>query len=154
MGRKRKGGGNEERRVKLDDAQVIAWFNEGKTAAEVAVLVGCSAYPIKRAFERLELRRPAKQRKGALAGDKNPAWTGGRHVRPDGYIQVWTPDGPRLEHQVVAEKMLCRPLAPGEVVHHKDGNKGHNDPSNLEVTTQAAHIREHLTDMHAARYGK
>lgn len=51
----------------------------------------------------------------------------------------------RHEHRVVAEEMLGRPLAKGEVVHHKDGNKRNNDPKNLEVMTQSEHARLHIT---------
>lgn len=50
----------------------------------------------------------------------------------------------RHEHRVVAEQMLGRSLRPGEIVHHIDGNKHNNDPSNLQVMTQSAHIREHF----------
>lgn len=50
----------------------------------------------------------------------------------------------RHQHRIVAEKMLGRPLRPGEIVHHKDGNKRNNTPENLVVMSQSEHIREHL----------
>lgn len=51
----------------------------------------------------------------------------------------------RHEHRVVAEIMLGRPLMKGEVVHHKDGNKRNNNPSNLMIfKSQADHARFHL----------
>lgn len=50
----------------------------------------------------------------------------------------------RHTHRIVAEKMLGRKLRKGEVVHHIDGNKRNNDPSNLIVfKTQADHVRYH-----------
>lgn len=52
----------------------------------------------------------------------------------------------RHTHRIVAEQMLGRPLKKGEVVHHIDGNKRNNDPSNLMVfKTQADHARWHAT---------
>ena len=154
MGRPRKGGGNEDRRIKLDDPQVAAWFATGMTGAEIATKVGCSVPPIQAALKRLGLKRPARPRVGVLAGDRNPAWAGGRRTRSDGYIEVWTPSGVRLEHQVVMDGVIGRPLQPGEVVHHIDENKGNNAPDNLMLTTQSEHIREHLPTMHSARYGR
>ena len=50
----------------------------------------------------------------------------------------------RHMHRVVAEQMLNRELLPGEIVHHKDGDKWNNHPSNLQVMTQSEHMKLHL----------
>lgn len=60
-------------------------------------------------------------------------------VKPTTYRKLYG----RHEHRVVAEQMLGRPLKRNEIVHHIDGNKHNNDPSNLQVMTQSEHIREH-----------
>jgi hypothetical protein len=59
----------------------------------------------------------------------------------DGYILVWAPeghpharcDGTIFEHRLVMEKKLGRYLEDWELVHHKDGNRQHNDEGNLEL---------------------
>ena len=52
----------------------------------------------------------------------------------------------RHEHRVVMEQILGRPLAPGEVVHHKDHNPSNNDPDNLMLlVNQGEHARIHST---------
>ena len=63
-----------------------------------------------------------------------------QEVKPTTYRKQYG----RHQHRVVAEQMLGRPLKPSEIVHHIDGNKHNNDPSNLQVMTQAEHIREHF----------
>ena len=45
---------------------------------------------------------------------------------------------------LVLEKKLGRSLRPGEMVHHLDGNRLNDDPSNLEVTTRAKHMSQHI----------
>lgn len=154
MGRKRIGGGNEERRIDINDQQVRDWFNAGMTAAEMAQLIGCSTYPIKSALKRLDLRRPAKRRLGIGSGMNNPQWKGGRRIRTDGYVMIWTQSGERLEHQVVMEQHIGRALKRGEIVHHRNGDKQDNTIENLELMSQSEHAKLHAPDMHAARYRK
>jgi len=60
----------------------------------------------------------------------------------------------RHEHRVVAEQMLGRALVKGEIVHHIDGNRRNNDPSNLRIMTQSEHVKLHFDEMMQARKAK
>ena len=75
-------------------------------------------------------------------------------MRTDGYVEVWTPSGVRLEHDLVMERHIERRLRRGEVVHHIDHDKQNNAIENLLLTTQSEHIREHHAEMNAARWRK
>lgn len=62
-------------------------------------------------------------------------------VQSNGYVRVTTPDGRTMdEHRFAMEQVLGRPLESWENVHHKNGVKNDNSPSNLElwITPQPA----------------
>lgn len=74
-------------------------------------------------------------------GEDHPNWKGG-HIARSGYKIVSKRGKHNLyEHRVVAEQMIGRPLEPNEVVHHIDGNRSNNDPSNLMVMERREHDR-------------
>lgn len=146
---------NAERVIHLPNAEIAARYIAGETIAELALAYSVSRPTIAKALKAENVKcRPASQRAGVLAGSSNPSWNGGRRIRRDGYVVLWTPSGEKLEHRVVMERVLGRELDDTEVVHHKDENRQNNSPKNLQIMTRAEHILEHIDDMHEAKRKK
>lgn len=58
-----------------------------------------------------------------------------RKLSDEGYVLLWMGAGEyrRLEHRVVMEQQIGRPLHPDETVHHRNGKRDDNRIQNLEL---------------------
>ena len=73
-------------------------------------------------------------------------YNGGRTSHSHGYVIVTDGDKRVLEHRLVMERHLGRPLREDEIVHHKNLDKADNRIENLEVMSQSDHIQHHWNE--------
>ena len=71
---------------------------------------------------------------------------GSRSKTRDGYIRVSTESGWRMEHIVVMEQYIGRPLLPHESVHHMNGCKEDNKITNLELWSKSQPSGQRVKD--------
>ena len=81
-------------------------------------------------------------------GEKNPRWTGGRYVHPEGYVYICLPGHPRAnqrgyvyEHLLLAERALGRPIPLRHEVHHINEIKSDNAGRNLVICEDSDYHR-------------
>lgn len=67
--------------------------------------------------------------------------TNGPKPRGDGYIGHNVEGRTKLEHVLVAERALGKPLPPGAQVHHWDRDRSNNAPANLVICPDQAYHR-------------
>lgn len=79
-------------------------------------------------------------------GPGSSHWKGGKRISQFGYVVLRIDGRYQFEHRIVAERMLGRPLARGEAVHHANGVKTDNRPENLIVMHQRDHAKLHQSD--------
>lgn len=82
--------------------------------------------------------------------EAHPCWKGGRRIDSDGYVRVYAPDhfvirrgSYHLEHRMIMERYLGRPLWPQECVHHKNHDRQDNRLENLEIVERSTHSKHH-----------
>jgi len=87
---------------------------------------------------------------------KRAPGTGSRSVNNYGYVVIrgYGDKKSHMEHRIIMEAILGRPLAPGETVHHKNGIRHDNRPDNLElwVSTRSGQRVDDLIQFIVERY--
>jgi len=86
-------------------------------------------------------------------GADSPIWKGGIRRRPEGYervhrrgyIEVWIGEKWRLQHRLVMEKHLGRPLKNSEHIHHINEITYDNRLENLMIVSRGEHNKIHKT---------
>jgi hypothetical protein len=83
------------------------------------------------------------------SGSDHPQWQGGKNsVYGHGYVVTYTREGGRrLEHRVVMEEILGRPLERYEEVHHRNAIRSDNRPENLELWVKSQPAGARATDL-------
>jgi hypothetical protein len=136
------------RRLEISESELTRLHSLDVPNHEIAKILGCCKSVVERRLKALGLK---KARTGPKAGEKHPDWAGGKTIRK-GYIYVYAPWHPHCingryvaEHRLVMEQILGRQLLRSEVVHHIDGNRQNNDPTNLLLyPTNGQYLYEHL----------
>jgi hypothetical protein len=101
----------------------------------------------------------SRMRSKGRGGPRSPDHRkGSRYVDKDGYVHVTLPTGRRaLEHRLVMEECLGRPLRDDEDVHHiRRGKEARSDNriENLEVLPKADHTRLHHTGTRLSQWAR
>lgn len=132
--------------------EAIALYQSGLSLKDCVLLFGERERDNEH-FRRWLHKRGIPLRGVGLRGEKHNSWRGGVKLSK-GYRMVQHPNGSLdknnrrvyiLEHRLVMELHLGRPLARNEVVHHKNNDILDNRIENLELyTTNADHLRDTL----------
>lgn len=113
-------------------------------SAEILCACGCGEALNERSARRSS-SATARYKRGHARRGQHHSWKGGGYAKA-GYRHVYVPNHPRasatgyvMEHIVVVERALGRPLPAKHPVHHFNGRKDDNVPGNLVICEDAGY---------------
>ena len=144
----------------LDIPMILQAGNGGRLPLAVTECSNCKKqFPVYKAGVRFCSRAcSGKDLSSRQLGYKNAMWKGGEIVTGHtggGYIKELAPEHPNadasgyvLQHRLVMEQVIGRPLEKHERIHHKNGDRQDNRPENLELWVGANRSKK---DPHGVR---
>jgi len=116
------------------------YWKKNKSFESIAKEYGVCHATIQNRFNEYKIPRRSFTDKSHRTGKNSYSWKGGSYISTWGYKYILTLNHPRNkskkyipEHILVMEKTLGHYLNQKEIVHHKDGIKLNNLPSNLQL---------------------
>lgn len=122
---------------RFDRTEAARLYAEGKSTVQVGALLGVTARAVRLALIELGVElRTIGQARNAAAKE--------RRVNAYGYVMIRVgPRKYRLEHRMIVERVIGRPLKRTEYVHHINCNRGDNRNENLLVCSHEYHNSLH-----------
>lgn len=134
------------------------YWNQGVSLSRIGEQYGVDKTTVKTRL--IELSIPIRTRDEAhkltglgQRGANSRLWKGGHKQHSEGYVLLYNPEHPRAqqrgmgkkcyvpEHIVIWEQYHGKPVPEGWVIHHLNGIKDDNRPSNLMALPDRAHKR-------------
>lgn len=139
----------------MDRSELERTYEEAGSLAALARQMGiCVSTARKRLrAHRIEIRKTGFKSPKTVthSGPDHTNWKGGTYRHSGGYVYQYAPEHPDaasakgyvLQHRLVMELKLGRPLLAHEIVHHVNEVKDDNRPENLELTNRSLHMQGH-----------
>lgn len=132
-------------------AESLAWRRRSKYRNVTCSLPGCHDVVLARGWCSMHYQRWVESG-GENGGDPAGRWGaeskyGQGTYQGDGYRIISIDGRRRLEHHVIMERMLGRPLNSHETVHHRNGVRDDNHPDNLELWTRPQPNGQRVIDL-------
>lgn len=141
------------RKKQLDIELLKRLYSEEKMSLrEIGKQFKCASTTIEERLKGLGIMRSVNEAQN-LRRAQNWNLRGGKKINTAGYVMVYQPGHPRtnkntnavLEHILVWEKYHKKPLPKGYHIHHLNGIKTDNRPSNLVALPPTRHHGKHLS---------